>query len=97
MENYIELSQELYKVKEQIIGIFKNNNGGVFELILKDNNDTVDTVCISSLGGVSMMYGLPKHYGKVILFPQDENGVQKNMNDMLLNPHIFQEFINQFS
>lgn len=92
MENYIELSQELYKVKEQVVGIFKNKDDGVFELILKENDNTIDTVCISSLGGVSLMCGLPKHYGKVILFPQG-----KNMNDMLLNPHIFQEFINQFN
>ena len=92
MKNYIELLQELYKVREQVIGIFKGNAGGVFELILKDNDDTVDTVCLSSLGGASLMQGLPKHYGKVIMFPQG-----KNMNDMLLNPHIFQEFINQFN
>jgi hypothetical protein len=92
MKHYIELSQELYKVKDDVIGIFKNNGCGVFELILKENDDTVDTVCLSSLGGVSLMCGLPKHYGKVILFPQG-----KNMNDMLLNPHIFEEFINQFN
>lgn len=86
MDTY-KLQKELNQLKNSVIGIFKTN-GGVFELIMKDYIDSVDTIYITSFGAIHECHGMPLHYGKKVLFPDN-----KNMNEMLNDPFLWNDFL----
>lgn len=92
MVNTQQAQMHLDELKFGVIGIFKNHNGGVFELITDDNGDTIDTIYISSFGAIQQSFNHSKHYGQVEMF---EQGV--NMNQMLDNPFEWNEFMKRFN
>lgn len=85
-----KLQNELNNLKDNVIGLFRHNNLGVFELVVRDNGDSVNTVYLSSLGGVSTTSHLPLHYGKYVKFP---NG--QNFNELLSKPFEYAEFMKE--
>ena len=85
--NKDKAQNELDKLKDSDIGIFKTNSG-VYELIVKDNTDSVDTIYINSFGVIYQSYNIPLHYGKKGIFPDN-----KNMNEMLNYPFGWNDFI----
>lgn len=87
MINTSKAQNELNNIKNSVIGIFKYHSG-VFELIIKENTDSFDTIHITSFGAIQTSQSLPKHYGKGILFPKG-----KNMNEVLNSPFDWAEFI----
>lgn len=95
MNNTInKVINSLEELKNNVIGIYKHPNINVYELIVNINNieeGVIDTVCISNLGGVSECFGLPINNGQYHLFP-----VGTNMNDMLKDPFVFQDFLKKF-
>lgn len=88
----VKATQEQFKIlKDDIIGIFRNQ--GQFEMVLKvRNEETLDTISISHYGAISQNYGVPKKFGKLILFPDD-----MNMNQMLEHPFVWDAFMKQFN
>lgn len=89
MINTNDAQVELNKLKGNVIGIFKGIKDAPYELIVGVNDESIDTIHITSFGAIQESYGMPKHYGKIALFP---NG--KNMNDMLSEPFEWSKFIN---
>lgn len=83
-----KLQNELNNLKENVIGVFRHNNLGVFELVITKDKDTIDSIYISSMGSISSTHGMPLHYGKYVEFP---NG--KNLNEMLNEPIEWREFM----
>lgn len=90
--NTRKLQNEINNLREKVIGIFRHRNLGVYELVLKDNGDSLDTVYISSFGAIQTGTCLPLHHGTYKKFP---NG--QNMNEMLSKPFEWREFIEQFN
>lgn len=88
MINTEQAQKELDNLKDKVIGIFKGHLNAPYELIVKCNKDTIDTIHITVFGAIQESYGMPKHYGKVALF-----GKNKSMNDVLKNPFEWSEFI----
>lgn len=84
---------ELNNLKNDVIGVFKNRNGGSFELVTGVSKDgsSIDTISITSFGAIQQDFSLPVHYGTLHLFPDN-----KNMNDMLSNPFEWDAFMKQF-
>lgn len=90
MRKRLEIAKQgLNDLKNDVIGIFKVGNK--YELIIKCNEDTVDTICITNFGIIQECYNIPKHYGTVILF---EDG--KKMDEILRNPFEWVEYIEKF-
>lgn len=87
--NTKKLQNELNDLKENVIGLFKNPNG-VFEMVVSEDKDNIDTVYLSSLGAVQTTHGLPKRYGKYVVFP---NG--QNFNELLSKPFEYAEFMKE--
>jgi hypothetical protein len=85
--------QELNTLRNDVIGIFQNRHGGVFEMIVnnQDVNSSIDTIYISSFGVICVNYNTPKSLGTVKLFPNN-----KNMNEMLNDPFEWDAFMKQF-
>ncbi len=89
MEIALELTVALHNLKSDVIGIVKNHDR--FELLIKENENTLDTVNITEFGAVHFNYQLPKSYCHWILFPDNNN-----MNEMLDNPYEWDKFMRQF-
>jgi len=93
MININKAQKSLNDLKPFIIGVFINNTGGVYELVLHYNHlyKTIDTIYITSFGAIKEHYGVPLHYGQLELFEDN-----KKMNEVLVNPMEWVEFINRF-
>ena len=93
MVNTQQAQMQLDELKYGIIGLFKNRGSNNFELVTDVNdNDTIDVIRITQFGVVQLEYDLPIHFGTFKLFPYD-----KNMNEMLINPFEWSDFIKSFS
>lgn len=79
---------ELNIFKDSVIGVFKGRSNAPYELVVKNDEDTIDTIHITVFGAIQESYGMPKHYGKTALFPDG-----KNMNEMLKEPFEWANFI----
>jgi hypothetical protein len=91
MKQIDQLIISLSDLKEKVIGLYKHSITDVYELIVNIDNieeGVIDTVYISNLGGVSECFGLPIRNGQYHLFP-----LGMNMNDMLKDPFVFNDFI----
>lgn len=93
MNSIRKAQQELNNIKNDVIGLYKISD--CFELVVdfdKDTN-TIDTINITEFGSLHQNYNVPfKKIGQFFLFP---NG--KNMNEMLVNPFEWSDFIKSFS
>ena len=94
MNSIRKAQQELNNIKNDVIGLFKMRNSNVFELVVNHQavNETIDVIRITQFGVVQLEYNLPIHFGTFKLFPYD-----KNMNEMLVNPFEWSDFIKSFS
>ena len=93
MNSIRKAQQELNNIKNDVIGLHKISD--CFELVVdfdKDTN-TINTINITEFGSLHQNYNVPfKKIGQFFLFP---NG--KNMNEMLVNPFEWSDFIKSFS
>ena len=93
MNSIRKAQQELNNIKNDVIGLYKISD--CFELVVdfdKDTN-TINTINITEFGSLHQNYNIPfKRIGQFFLFP---NG--KNMNEMLVNPFEWSDFIKSFS
>ena len=93
MNSIRKAQQELNNIKNDVIGLYKISD--CFELVVdfdKDTN-TINTINITEFGSLHQNYNIPfKKIGQFFLFP---NG--KNMNEMLVNPFEWSDFIKSFS
>ena len=87
-----EAKISLERLKNDVIGLVKNQNR--FDLIIYkwDDLDAIDTVTITQFGIIQENFRFPISYGEVKYFPQG-----KNMNEMLENPFEWDSFIKSFS
>lgn len=92
MVNTRQAQNELNALKDYVIGVFKNRNSNVFELVTEVNDDTINVIRITQFGIIQKEFNLPVHYGVLHLFPDN-----KNMNEMLNNPFEWAEFIEKFN
>lgn len=93
MININKAQKSLNDLKPFIIGVFKNNNGGVYELVLHFDKvyETIDVIHITQFGAIQETYGIPLNYGQLELFEDN-----KKMDEVLVNPMEWVEFINKF-
>ena len=93
MVNTQQAQMQLDELKYGIIGLFKSRGSNNFELVTDVNeNDTIDVIRITQFGTIQEEFGLATHYGTLKLFPDN-----KNMNEMLVNPFEWSDFIKSFS
>lgn len=98
MINNINIAQQgLNNLKNDVIGIFKPHFRGRFELIIKNNENTLDTINITEFGAIQRNIALPKDSGKIMMFEDALTCRAKNLNDMLDNPFEFDAFIKSFN
>ena len=93
MNSIRKAQQELNNIKNDVIGLYKKSD--CFELVVDFDKDTstIDTINITEFGSLHQNYNIPfKRIGQFFLFP---NG--KNMNEMLVNPFEWSDFIKSFS
>ena len=93
MNSIRKAQQELNNIKNDVIGLYKISD--CFELVVDFDKDTstIDTINITEFGSLHQNYNVPfKRIGQFFLFP---NG--KNMNEMLVNPFEWSDFIKSFS
>ena len=93
MNSIRKAQQELNNIKNDVIGLYKISD--CFELVVDFDKDTstIDTINITEFGSLHQNYNVPfKKIGQFFLFP---NG--KNMNEMLVNPFEWSDFIKSFS
>ena len=93
MNSIRKAQQELNNIKNDVIGLYKISD--CFELVVDFDKDTstIDTINITEFGSLHQNYNIPfKRIGQFFLFP---NG--KNMNEMLVNPFEWSDFIKSFS
>ena len=92
MESIQRVQTELERLKNDVIGLVKNQDR--FDLIVYkwDDLEAIDTVTITQFGAVQQNFRFPTSYGQVKYFPNN-----KNMNQMLDNPFEFDAFIKSFS
>jgi len=90
MKTVNELRNSMFKLREEVIGLIKIKDA--FELVLTDDGDYVHTIDVTQMGSVNTTCGLPKSRGKFIAFP-----LGLNMNDMLSNPSVWVEYMNNFN
>ena len=85
--------ESLDTLKNEVIGLYKISD--CFELVVDFDKDTstIDTINITEFGSLHQNYNIPfKRIGQFFLFP---NG--KNMNEMLVDPFEWSDFIKSFS
>ena len=93
MVNTQQAQMQLDELKYGIIGLFKMRGSNVFKLVTDVNdNDTIDVIRITQFGTIQEEFDLATHYGTLKLFPDN-----KNMNEMLVNPFEWSDFIKSFS
>lgn len=94
MKSIRNAQNELNNLKNEVIGVYKHRNIGVFELVLSvdKEKETIKTVFISQFGAIQQGFAIPYQQGILHLFPEN-----KNMNQMLDDPFEWQAFINQFN
>ena len=94
MESIENARQNLYILKNDVIGIYKHRTLGVYELVISINKnaETINTVFISQLGAIQQSFGIQYQQGILQLFPEN-----KNMNQMLYNPFEFDTFMKSFN
>ena len=94
MNSIRKAQQELNNIKNDVIGLFKMRNSNVFELVVNHQavNETIDVIRVTQFGVIQLEYNLPIHFGNFKLFPYD-----KSMNEMLVNPFEWSDFIKSFS
>jgi hypothetical protein len=91
MRNDIQIAKQgLNDLKKHVIGIFQIN--GSFELIINCKEETIDTLNITPFGIIQECCGIPKSFGKVVLF-----GNYLTMEDVLNDPFEWMEYIEQFN
>ena len=93
MEAIQSARQGLHSLKNNVIGIYKHNTLGVYELVLSINKDdeTIETVFISQFGAIQRGFGVQYQQGTLYMF---EEG--KNFNNILDNPIEFDNIIKSF-
>lgn len=79
-------------LKNHVIGVFKIRNRFSLVMNYQETNKTVDLFTITAFGAVIKEFNIPIDFGQLILFPEN-----KNMNDMLIDPFEWSEFIKSFN
>ena len=79
---------ELNKLKDSVIGIYKYDN--LFYLITEYNDKTMNGIRVTQFGAIQQFYGMPLrgHYQE---FPN-----KQTMNELLEKPHEWTKFIDSF-
>ena len=96
MKSITNAQQELNILKNDVIGIFKPHFRDRFELIIKNNANTLDTINITEFGAIQRNIALPRDSGKIMMFEDSLTCRAKNLNEMLDNPFDWNDFINSF-
>lgn len=83
---------ELDDIKKYVIGVFYLPQVGQFELVIRENDTTLDTIAITSFGVINESFSVPKHFGDYHKFPEN-----KYMRQMLKDPQDWADFIKKFT
>lgn len=92
MKTIHNAQKELDSLKKEVIGIYKHSTLGLFELVLKydEDNKTMNTVFISQFGAIQKGFNIPLK-GQLCLFDREVS-----MYDLLAYPHAWDTFLKQF-
>lgn len=87
------IRDEFYSLKNEVIGLIRLRSSRIviFELVVVDNGDTVDTINVTQFGIVNESFSLPKSIGTYHSFPDGQN-----MNELLTDPYAWETFMNRF-